>query len=85
MTGLLSRTFETMPFGHEGMTPADSIRPALAAELVFGGLLTAVAGFVDAIGYIGLGGLFASFMSGASGRSVSGSAMATGGRSGGVR
>ena len=37
-----------------------------AAQLAMGGLLTAVAGFVDAIGYIGLGGLFASFMSGAS-------------------
>jgi uncharacterized membrane protein YoaK (UPF0700 family) len=28
-------------------------------------LLTAIAGYVDAIGYIELGGLFASFMSGA--------------------
>lgn len=66
MIGLLSRTLETMPFGHEGMTPADRIRLALSAEVVFGGLLTALAGFVDTIGYIGLGGLFASVMSGAS-------------------
>jgi uncharacterized membrane protein YoaK (UPF0700 family) len=33
---------------------------------LLGVLLTAVAGFVDAIAYLGLGGLFASFMSGAS-------------------
>lgn len=35
-------------------------------RLSLGVTLTACAGFVDAIGYIGLGGLFASFMSGAS-------------------
>jgi len=38
----------------------------MADQIAMGGLLTALAGFVDAIGYIGLGGLFASFMSGAS-------------------
>ncbi|MBA1155986.1 YoaK family protein [Microvirga mediterraneensis] len=39
---------------------------SLQTHLLPGVLLTAIAGFVDAIGYIGLGGLFASFMSGAS-------------------
>ena len=44
-------------------------------QLGLGVLLTMVAGFVDAVGYIELGGFFASFMSGASislGVSVSG-------------
>jgi uncharacterized membrane protein YoaK (UPF0700 family) len=38
----------------------------LCTRVCLGVTLTACAGFVDAIGYIGLGGLFASFMSGAS-------------------
>jgi uncharacterized membrane protein YoaK (UPF0700 family) len=38
----------------------------ISLQLWTGALLTVVAGFVDAIGYIELGGFFASFMSGAS-------------------
>jgi hypothetical protein len=53
--------------------PAASTRPRVGAhtligphaQVSFGMLLTAIAGYVDAIGYIELGGLFASFMSGA--------------------
>lgn len=41
-------------------------QPRIFARVTMGVLLTACAGFVDAIGYIALGGLFASFMSGAS-------------------
>ena len=42
------------------------IDPYPYIEVGAGVLLTAVAGFVDAVGYIELGGFFASFMSGAS-------------------
>jgi len=66
VTGPRSRTVEAMLSGQGGIKSADQIRLGLATQVVLGGLLTGVAGFVDAIGYIGLGGLFASFMSGAS-------------------
>lgn len=38
------------------MKPADQIQLGLPTQVVLGWLLTAVAGFVDAVGYIGLGG-----------------------------
>ncbi|WP_312896949.1 YoaK family protein [Microvirga soli] len=58
------RTARTIPAGR---TIRRAVSPiGTVAQIATGGLLTAVAGFVDAIGYIGLGGLFASFMSGAS-------------------
>jgi len=41
-------------------------RIARSVQVGVGVSLTAVAGFVDAVGYIELGGFFASFMSGAS-------------------
>ena len=46
--------------------PAASInKPAdQGRALIFAGLLAALAGMVDAIGYLHLGGLFVSFMSG---------------------
>ncbi|WP_262028081.1 YoaK family protein [Microvirga sp. Mcv34] len=44
----------------------DRLQRSLQTQVLLGVLLTAVAGFVDTIGYIGLGGLFVSFMSGAS-------------------
>ncbi len=49
-----------------GLDPGEQVTTGLLTQVVLGGLLTTVAGFVDAIGYLGLGGLFASFMSGAS-------------------
>lgn len=61
-----SRTSARVQASQGSMKPTGQIRLGLAAQVFLGGLLTAVAGFVDAIGYIGLGGLFASFMSGAS-------------------
>lgn len=50
----------------DGLDSGEQVTTSLLTRMILGGLLTAVAGFVDAIGYIGLGGLFASFMSGAS-------------------
>ena len=41
-------------------------RVSTRTQIGLGVLLTAVAGSVDAIGYLALGGFFASFMSGAS-------------------
>jgi uncharacterized membrane protein YoaK (UPF0700 family) len=46
--------------------PPSSARVSTPAKLGLGVLLTAVAGSVDAIGFLALGGFFASFMSGAS-------------------
>lgn len=66
MSGPPPRTIGTAPSGHGRTNPPDQIALGLRTRLLLGVLLTAVAGFVDAIGYIGLGGLFASFMSGAS-------------------
>lgn len=48
------------------VTRASGLSTSLHTQIFLGVLLTAGAGFVDAVGYIGLGGLFASFMSGAS-------------------
>ncbi|MBM1173664.1 YoaK family protein [Microvirga arabica] len=63
---MLSRSIRTVTSSRR--TAPDVRLPPVgtAARIAMGGLLTAVAGFVDAIGYIGVGGLFASFMSGAS-------------------
>jgi len=47
--------------------PAGDVRGAVLVEvrgLVLAGLLAALAGIVDAIGYLHLGGLFVSYMSG---------------------
>jgi uncharacterized membrane protein YoaK (UPF0700 family) len=63
---MLPRITGSIPSGQGGMNPADRIPLGLPVQIVLGVLLTAAAGFVDAIGYNGLGGLFASFMSGAS-------------------
>ena len=51
-----------------GAPPRSAGRTPIGApvKIGLGVLLTAVAGYVDAIGYIALGGFFASFMSGAS-------------------
>src|SRR5690606_145730 len=47
-------------------TDPDPAEPLGRARLWLGALLTTVAGYVDAVGYLALGGLFAPFMSGAS-------------------
>jgi uncharacterized membrane protein YoaK (UPF0700 family) len=57
--------------GREGTTEADQKRPAAldsTEDIAIACLLSGVAGYVDGIGYIHLGGLFVSFMSGNSTR-----------------
>jgi len=61
---IASRTFDS----HDDALPRVSAQRLIGApvQIAVGVLLVAVAGCVDAIGYIALGGFFASFMSGAS-------------------
>ncbi len=60
------KTASQVPVPAADTLPRSTVRVGSFVHVGFGVLLVAVAGYVDVIGYIGLGGFFASFMSGAS-------------------